>query len=406
MSSDFTYHRECVSCFSASSQNAFNQTSGLCLFFNSSASTAIDLDTIVYSSEFCGAPECQSQVLLPGIRLVPYWVMFASSVSAIVLSILVNLLKDYVLSPLKKRCCGSCGDGNNDDQKENIDEVEAFFVKHDDLYEVYTTARSFGMTDPVYYTILYISAIAHFVYIVVTVCTSSLYQDFSGWRKYETIYALWLNSGTIEVMCFIYGQFAVTAFCGTEMEQRGKGVASLPYYSGQFSNKMGAPWVNWANAFSDVLDKISECCCRCCLCLTPVLAFHDCESALAAITAFPLFVLPIFFTHILPAWFIFIPVFLLILLVWLGLAFAAVRGWLRPFGLILPMFVLRVAGFMCVFIFFQTFTNYAIMFYSGEYSWDEVIKYEILHRSTNCYFNAFVNGLQGYNVALAGLVFS
>ena len=84
----FEFHRECVACFREQHGVAFNPASQICMHSGDTHDTSL-----VWSLDFCGAPQCQVMQTMPGVRPVPYWSMIASSVLATVLAILVNLLK-------------------------------------------------------------------------------------------------------------------------------------------------------------------------------------------------------------------------------------------------------------------------------------------------------------------------
>jgi hypothetical protein len=114
VNSDFDYHKECVECFQLHKNNfGFNQTNQECIFIGNFSrdnnNQSINQDEIVLSAAFCGAPECQKKQLLPGVRTVPYWLLFVSTIFAIVISILVNFLKDVLILPMKKGMYDCCG---------------------------------------------------------------------------------------------------------------------------------------------------------------------------------------------------------------------------------------------------------------------------------------------------------
>ncbi len=140
----------------------------------------------------------------------------------------------------------------------------------------------------------------------------------------------------------------------------------------------------------------------------PLSALVDDEKLARWFHLIPFFLLPILITHVVSSQVIFIPLFLVILLIY-GPMFWWLRGEIHilfsKFKLFSLLFFCRVIPSFLFLILFQTFTNFSIMFYSGE-SWAEVIKYEFLNRDTRCYANAFLNSLQVYNLGLAGLIFA
>jgi hypothetical protein len=135
--------------------------------------------------------------------------------------------------------------------------------------------------DPYYFLLVYFASVLHFFYIVYEVCTSPLYSDFSGWKKYEVLFALWLNSGSVEIHCFSAVQLLVGAFA--------KEV-------GRFDE---------IKSEDKVLESIA----------TPLSALVDDEELAWWYHVIPVFLLPILITHIVSSSVIFIPLFLLIFLI-------------------------------------------------------------------------------------------
>jgi hypothetical protein len=120
--------------------------------------------------------------------------------------------------------------------------------------------------------------------------------------------------------------------------------------------------------------------------------------------SFPLII--IYFTHMISSSIIFLPISSLIVLPWASTLYSINKGLMSRISYPLVIVISsRIFGTFLITIFLQTMTNCAAMFYGGM-RWDKVIVNEFINRNTDCYANAFINGLQVYNVGLAGLLLS
>lgn len=394
----FSFHKECVECFAVEHGIGFNQSNHECIFNDNRTNNitlTFNLDEIVVSSLFCGAPQCQAKQLLHGVRPTPYIIMFLSTLFGIFVAILVNFCKNTIWMPLKKRMYQSCGwhlDAKQFELKIKIevkgDEATDFDVSQDELaIEVFETFELIGMTDPSFFLFLFIAVHAHFIFLVYEVVAGETFPNMSGWKRYETIYALWLQSGTIEVLCFLYMQFPVAVFLIEMAIQDFWEHREVARDLSRFLlERMLFPLSFVAN------ERLEDA--------------HYCSRA---VTCIPVVLLPVVFTHVIAAVVIFFPIVILLVIV----AFAALRltatftqgnytlTWKVKFGFL----AYRVIFCFCVVVFIQTLTNYSIMFYGGM-SWPDVIKNEFMNRNSECFANSFLNGIQTANVGLAGLILS
>jgi hypothetical protein len=244
--------------------------------------------------------------------------------------------------------------------------------------------------DPYWYLFLYALSTSHFFFLVSEVIKSPLYV--SGWERYQAIYLLWLNSGSIAIVGISFAQVL------TWMSMKNS-YNSFRQLDDRIINSIANPLVQ-------LMDKSQN---------------NTIGEIFVGIYLMVL-LLPIFFTHMISTMFIFIPITIIFACLWFG--FMIWSGECRchyrynkcakcPFynrlsSISNPLAIIvlcRIIGTFSAIVVFQTFANYAAMFYSGM-SWSDVIKNEFMNRDTRCYANAFINGLQVYNVGLAGLLLS
>jgi hypothetical protein len=194
--------------------------------------------------------------------------------------------------------------------------------------------------DPYLFLLLYFASVLHFFYIVYEVCSSPLYSDFSGWKRYEVLFALWLNSGSVEIHCFSWVQL----------------------FLGDFAVKFGK--LEQIEGKHNVFQLIAA----------PLSALVDDKFATKA-HLIPVFLLPILITHIVSSVIIFIPLFLVIFVIYFGLILwwffksGQVEVQFGKFKLFSLLLIFRVIPSFLFLILFQTFTNFSIMFYSGDFAY-------------------------------------
>ena len=380
--SDFTTHRQCVACLA--SGRVFNQSAdgeaGTCLANVSAAAfvpSAANCPQCVASTEFCGAAECQYTESLPGLRSTPYWAMLVSAVFGVALSAAVNMVKMVVWTSLKSYACGGF-----------VDEELQSLAGDKELRFIYLVANIVGAMDAYWFMLLYSLSIAHFIFIAVGVCNSPLHR--TGWQQYEAIYLMWLNSGTVHVMAIGLAQFLCYAV-------------------------MHRWWLDGWVRRADLEDRDTVAAARTVMRTIDSIALPMTRLEAGVGVAWlyahgPLMLplMPVLLTHVVPALVIFLPMFL----PWLAAAsllfFALVRhkgSYATHARTVCTVLVTRVAGSLAVVIAVQTAANYAALLYGGM-RWDRVVSHEWAARSTACYLNALVNGLQMYVSGLVGLLLS
>jgi hypothetical protein len=258
----------------------------------------------------------------------------------------------------------------------------------------------FAASNAYMWLLLLAYSVFHFGFIVHEVFRSPLYS--SGWQRFQAIYALWLNSGTMAVVAVTMTQFLtivasdfvdwdrIRPLCSTNNSQ--------PSSDDQRSRKP---------AIIGDMRLISV--------VVPLLGIlgEDFDNLAVGLTFLPwALLLPPLFTMWVPSLVVFAPISMLFMLLWGGtIVVCSILGKTlnirtnKPLCTIITM-TGRLIGSFLVIVIVQLWTNYAILFYSGNYSWPEVMSFEYRSRNVDCYVNALLNKLQLYNLGLAGVVLS
>lgn len=319
-------------------------------------------DTCVTDTAFCGAPECAKLQIVPGVRPTPYWVMVGSSALSIVLSVAVNAVKLYIWLPLK-RCCA----------EEKLDYKDRFVV----------VLKIFGAMDPMWYSMLVTATVVHFGYLAYEVTVSPLYAQSSHWQRYEALYLLWFNSGTLLTLLPFFSQLTTYFFFKKTAEDLHYKVADNQVEAVLFP-LVGVPG-----------DEIITC-------------KHYLFAFVYGVAVALL--LPPFVTHIIPCLIAFLPITLAAILISvIGFCFSLALSVCLPLQrwwvVALLAVACRATGTVATLVAFQTMANYAVLFYGGV-RWDHAVSIDFTIRQTKCWANAFANNIEVYNVALVGLVLS
>ena len=147
---------------------------------------------LIAEQAFCGVPECRALETLPGYRPMPYFLAILGSILGIFSTATVNLFKKLVLIPLKIKFCGFV-DPIRMLSKEARSLAFRFFV--------------FGSTDSYWYMLLYLMTMGNLGIKIWQVFFDNVrYKDKSFFEKYEAVNLLWLNSGTVQILCIFYIQ--------------------------------------------------------------------------------------------------------------------------------------------------------------------------------------------------------
>ncbi len=229
----FDKQPECAACFKNNPSGfVFNQTDGACFFYNATATLSYFFDdgddenqkeTIVFNSDYCGAPHCQKETLMRGVTPIPYWMIGLSTTFSIVICILINMMKIFMLRPLKRVLYRWLDRENFPDNTDELFMILNEAIRRNPtseklkrLQSLYQALNIFGRIDEHYYLLLYLFNLAQFIFIIVHVCTSPIYADDffakDNWKKFEAVYALFLNSGSLNVFLFMYTQAPLSSF--------------------------------------------------------------------------------------------------------------------------------------------------------------------------------------------------
>lgn len=356
----FKYHNECLACLKQSGW-VFDQQLGRCEIYNDISGT-IDLNRYVVDADYCGAPECAKLEIMRGVRPVPYWVMVASSLIGIFTSAMVNLFKMFIVVPLRRRYSKSY---TEDPLSAITDDVVRRFL---------LTTRILGAMDWYYYLGLYMIAHVHF-FIIIHEVHSSAGPDMSTWDMYTKEYLLWVNSGTIQVLGYSWCQSSLWLV----MKQQQRELPPLPENCVQ-------PMENLVNSMIIPMSR------------HPFAAF--------VIHYLPFFVIPVFWTHVVPGLIVYSPLTAFLAVVYLvpGLLSMAF-GRMGTLKGVLLLILMRVACNSATVSLFQTQVNFMTLLYQG-HNWLDVPAMEYNSRSGKCYAAALTNKLQLYNIGFAGLILS
>jgi len=376
----FSWQQECHKCISTD-HFVWNTTSNVCI--NSTSTCDYITSGCLSNAEFCGAPECEAMQPIKGLSPSPYWLLAASSGLATAFSAVVNVFKRRVWLPLKLKCY-------------EFDDPEAELSPDEKSSAMLLSV--FGAMDGYYYLVLWVLSIAHFVFLITEVTRNPSQYTSTAWGRYQTVYSLWVNSGTAPLLLIFVAQFP--AFL----------CAKLHFDDDLMSDKS-----EFSKYLKDLCDRIA-------FPLASIWAPDGLNKKNEAKSYFGHFLLalplvPFFVTHILPAAVVFLPctlavvlAFVITMIVILAFGkFNAFGKFRRPsegrVGFMLLMTLGRTIGSMLLMYLFQAFGTYAILLYDG-HSWVDCIRNEFLFRSTACYVNAILNELQAYNVGLVGLILS
>lgn len=295
----------------------------------------------------------------------PYWLIVLSSVLLITLTYCWNWLleRTRVGRALTAHCRGMCDPGrqlNPQDSDRQLSRMETGLprvrrhkVARDkvdavlrDNASVITDSLSDGavaftlLPAPSFMALQLTLQLAHFIYIL---CT--LHAGQSGWRRYEELYARFLNGGGASLL--------LPVFAASVAASRAP-IGSLP--------------IGYAYALNMYF-----------VCLCPALLTHGVLI------------------------YVFLPLIgLLVLVACAGCYPSLLQRAIAALG---PKLMMPVAmALNCVFIFLlQSSLNYGTQLYGGTNYWQTIInEYEV--RSTHCYFAAIRHGVQPMIVSLVSLI--
>lgn len=344
---------------------------------------------IISDKAFCGVPECRALETLPLFRPLPYWVSLLGTFAGILSCATVNLFKKIVLIPLKVKLCGHV-DVVRMMSKEARSLAFRFFI--------------FGSTDAYWYAFLWLLTITNLALKIYVVCfQSERYANASVFQKYEAVYLLWLNSGTIQVLCLFYVQI-LNGTVGATFITNAKCPKSERSFLGDGERSILAKMV---------------------IPLGSLNLFGERNALMAHVWLLPLPLLPIFLTHVLPGLIIFFPVPFVMLSIWFwsGKIFDKYYSR-RRFSKRMQVFLLmlfRVLSNFVAMVLFLTLCTYSTLMYSKISSftdifsrsssmgenvplWVEIIVTEFTRRNSLCYANSVSNSIQAYNLGFASML--
>jgi hypothetical protein len=368
-------------------------------------------------ASFCGAPECLSRQLLPGVRLIPYWSILLLSIVSVILATVYNIAHRFVLRPVFERfllrcrvvcsCChsgeprqrgdslkpldNSLPDENASDElpdlhsqvslQEQLSNMSFLDEQDDDDTNDLDLLFSFFGMEAAFYLVLLLLATAHFIYVASIV--NSYTQNASLWVRYEVLYVTWLNSGTVAVVLIPVCNYPAFIYAKRLLEQRSANVD--PILRDFLMEKVKSIWVPRVKFLSNKM-------------LVPVFV------AVMVFLWTP--IVPILITHTIVGVFVFMPMTLVVVAFWIAAYHLIISrksdskvAWIASLGF------LRLSGtFSCVFLV-QAMTNYMTLFYENK-SWDTVFATEFHYRDSRCYYNAIINNLSVHLVGLLGIVLS
>jgi len=141
---------------------------------------------------------------IKGLRPSPYWLLVASSGLATAFSAVVNVFKRSVWLPLKRKCY-------------EFDDPEAELSPDEKNSAMLLSV--FGAMDGYYYIFLWVLSMAHFVFLITEVALNPLQYTSTAWGRYQTVYSLWLNSGTAPLLLISIAQFPVARCANTYVDR-------------------------------------------------------------------------------------------------------------------------------------------------------------------------------------------
>lgn len=386
----------CVSCLSLNSGNGtqlvwlvsesiFNTSSAIvgnprCVSICPFGQTCLTANEI----SFCGASECLRKQTLPGVRPIPFWMQLCSAIYSIIISIGISMLKEFLWHPLFRKCQAKVAPETQQQQHTDFINSPTTTVLDNATKMKLFILEAVGASNRFMFAILFLFAIFNFISINVDAFTSMVFT--SNWQRYQAVYALWLNSSTVQLL-LIY-------FCNVFVHVSFKQFIVIPS-----TEELKTDQESIELAAQTLLFPLSDS-------TRPANAFW---ANLVHLILLPLPLLPVLFTHIIPMMVVFFPITLLFVMMFPVLASGAlflvnrVNVRKNVTGLAVLLVYTRLAGMFLVCCFVQAMMTYGIFFYGGM-RWDKVVATEFMNRDEVCYANALLNDMFLYKLSLAALI--
>eukprot|EP00757_Euglenozoa_sp_SAG-D1_P021626 gene21626-1225_t len=294
-----------------------------------------------------------------------YWIDACSTVAAITISIAINIFTSS----------GS---------------ADTFSDKHQRQFKF--AVQVFGATNPTWFVIQVAFTYAHFFYLIVIVCQGSDYHGRSGFEKFMGIYAMWLNSGTVSVLCIWLSNMFVMRLCAER-------------YFFVFHEERDQEQ-DWGKKIGVLHEEVMA------IMLPLALLFPPSEdeeevpwAGLVQMFLLPLPLLPILMIFIIPGLVIFPYLLVVVCIACCCLQDGPIQ-WMTSGSkkFVVSLLLGRVIpGFIFTTILWQTTYNYSMLLYTG-HNWAKIPVFEFNSRSTDCYQSMLVDQVTHVWFSLAALL--